>query len=434
MWIFFKTVDYTYWFFLALKLIMFVEVDFLKFFKNYKTTIILLSSLVIGAILGMIFKEDINVIKPLGDLFLNLLFVIIVPLMFLTITTTIAKMESPKRLKKIFGKIVIVSLVTSLIAITFAIGVTNTFDLVNKQDNNVIRESLETKKAKKTNLDFLDSTVNLISVNDFSELLSKNNVVAIVVFGILFGFALRKDKEKTKPLLDVLEAANKTVLNLVNIIMVYAPIGIGAYFASLIGTFGGEIATGYLKTFIIYTLAALIFYFVFYTLYAYIAGGKKAVKAFWRHATLPTLTALSTCSSAASLPVNIDCAKKMGVPDDVSETFIGLGTSLHQDGSIIGSVFKIMFLVSLFGGNVSIFTIVIVSIMATLLITAVPIGGGTISESLIISMLGYPMAALPLLTMVATVIDPPATVLNVVGDEAAAMLVARSVDGKKWLK
>ena len=406
----------------------------MKILKNYKTTIILISSLIIGAILGLTFKEDINVIKPLGDLFLNLLFVVIVPLMFLTITTTIAKMDSPKRLKKIFGRIVIISVITSIIAVMFSVCVTNTFNLVNEKDTKVIRESFSKEKVKKENLNFLESTVNLISVKDFNMLLSKDNVVAIVVFGILFGFALRKDKKKTKPLLDVLESANSAILNLVKIIMIYAPIGIGAYFASLIGTFGGEIAKGYLKTFIIYTLAALVFYFIFYTIYAFIAGGKKAVKSFWKNAPLPTFTALSTCSSAASLPVNIDSAKKMGIPDDVSETFIGLGTSLHQDGSIIGSVFKIMFLVSLLGGNVALITIIVVSLMATLLITAVPIGGGTVSESLIISMLGYPMAALPLLTMVATVIDPPATVLNVVGDEAAAMLVARSVDGKNWMK
>ncbi len=404
-----------------------------KIWKSYKVTILLVLALIIGAICGLVFKEDVNVVKPLGDLFLNLLFVTIVPLLFLTISTTIAKMDSPKRLRKIFGRILIVALITSLIAIFFGIATTKTFKLVDVKDTEVIREAFSSEKVTSPKLNFLESTVQLISVNDFSGLLSKGNVVAIVVFAIIFGFAMRKDKEKTKPLLDVLEAANKTIMNLINIIMYYAPIGLGCYFASLVGTFGGEIAKGYLRTFVIYTVCALVFYFVFYTLYAFLAGGKKAVKAFWSNIFEPTFTALATCSSAASLPVNIDAAKKMGIPDDVSETFVGLGTSLHQDGSIIGCVFKIMFLVSLFGNDVSIWQIVIVSLLAVLLITAVPIGGGTISESLIISMLGYPMAALPLLTMVATVIDPPATVLNVVGDESAAMLVARSVDGSDWM-
>ena len=404
------------------------------FLNNYKNTILLILALIIGAISGVIFKEDVNVVKPLGDLFLNALFVTIVPLLFLTITTTIAKMDSKGRLKKIFGRIILISLITSLIAIMFGILTTNTFKLVNPNDTKIIKEAFTTSKVKSPKLNFLESTVNLISVDDFGSLLSKGNVVAIVVFSIIFGFAMKKDSKKTKPLLDVLEAANTTILNVINIIMYYAPIGIGCYFASLVGTFGAEIAKGYLRTFLIYSLSAVVFYLVFYTLYAFIAGGKKAVKAFWGNILEPTFTSLATCSSAASLPVNIDSAKKMGIPNDVSETFIALGTSLHQDGSIIGTVFKTMFLVSLFGGNISIIQITFVALTATLLITAVPIGGGTISESLIISMLGYPMAALPLLTMVATVIDPAATLLNVVGDEAAAMLVARSVDGKKWMK
>ena len=404
-----------------------------KIWKSYKSTILLVLSLIIGAICGIIFKEDVNVVKPLGDLFLNALFVTIVPLLFLTIATTIAKMDSPKRLRKIFGRIIVISLITSLIAIFIGILATNTFKLVNPKDTGVIKEAFSTEKVKSPKLNFLESTVELISVDDFSGLLSKGNVVAIVVFAIIFGFAMRQNKEKTKPLFDVLEAADVTILNVINIIMHYAPIGLGCYFASLIGTFGAEIAKGYLRTFIIYTACALLFYFVIYTLYAFLAGGKKAVKAFWGNILEPTFTSLATCSSAASLPVNIDAAKKMGIPDDISETFLSLGTSLHQDGSIIGTVFKTMFLVSLLGGNISIIQIIGVALTATLLITAVPIGGGTISESLIISMLGYPMAALPLLTMVATVIDPPATLLNVVGDEAAAMLVARSVDGKDWM-
>ena len=404
------------------------------FWKNYKNTILLVLALVIGAICGVIFKEDVNVVKPLGDLFLNALFVTIVPLLFLTITTTIAKMDSKGRLKKIFGRIIIISLITSLIAIMFGVLTTNTFKLVNPKDTKIIKEAFSTSKIKSPKLNFLESTVSLISVDDFGGLLSKGNVVAIVVFSIIFGFAMRKDSKKTKPLLDVLEAANTTILNVINIIMYYAPIGIGCYFASLVGTFGAEIAKGYLRTFVIYSLSAIVFYFVFYTLYAFIAGGKKSVRAFWSNVLEPTFTSLSTCSSAASLPVNIKSAKKMGIPDDVSETFIALGTSLHQDGSIIGTVFKNMFLVSLFVGHIGIVQIIFVALSATLLITAVPIGGGTISESLIISMLGYPMAALPLLTMVATVIDPAATLLNVVGDEAAAMLVARSVDGKNWMK
>ena len=209
--------------------------------------------------------------------------------------------------------------------------------------------------------------------------------------------------------------------------------GLGCYFASFIGQFGSSVAIGYLKTFIIYTISCLVVYFIVYSIYAYIAGGKKGVTLYWKNIIPPTVTSLATCSSAACIPVNTACAKKIGVPEDIADTTIPLGTSFHKDGSIIGSVFKIMFLVYLFGMDVSIIKVLGVSLIATILITAVPIGGGTISEMLIISLMGFPIASLPILTIIATIIDAPATVLNVVGDSASSMLVAKIVDGKKWI-
>ena len=99
----------------------------------------------------------------------------------------------------------------------------------------------------------------------------------------------------------------------------------------------------------------------------------------------------------------------------------------------VALIYAFLYLFSDFG-SISIFKITGIALIATLLVTAVPIGGGTISEMLIITMLGYPLGALPILTIIATIIDSPATVLNVVGDSASAMITNRIVDGKNWLK
>lgn len=411
-----------------------------EIWKNYKSTIILLGSIIVGAIVGIIFKEDAKVLSPLGDLFLNLLLVIIVPLIFLTISTSIAKMKEPKRLGKIMRTIVGVFVFTSLIAVIIGFVSTYYINLVDTTDGEAIKESLvldSDEEVEDIELNLLGRTVEAVSVNDFSKLLSKDNVIAIVIFSIMFGVAMRMAKEKSEPLLKVLMSANEVILKFVNIIMYYAPIGLGCYFASLVGTFGTTIAVGYLRTFILYTVVAVLFYFIMYTVYAYMAAGKRGVKAFWKNAVPSTVTSLATCSSAACIPVNIETSKKIGVSDDIAETIIPLGTSFHKDGSIIGSVFKIMFLVCLFGTDVSGFggigKVLIVALIANLLITAVPIGGGTISETLIISMMGYPMGALPILTIIAAIIDPPATMLNVVGDASSSMLCARIVDGKDWM-
>lgn len=412
-----------------------------KFLSNYKTTIILLVAIIVGAIVGIIFQEKATILQPLGDVFLNLLLVIIVPLIFLTITTSIAKMENPKRLGKIMITIIGVFAVTSLIAVLVGFASTYFVKLVDTEDGEKIKASLEeteTSDEEEEELTIADRTVQLLTVNDFNKLLTKDNIIAILVASIICGIAIRMSGEKGKPVLDLLISANEIVQNIVKIIMYYAPIGLACYFAALIGTFGASIAVGYLKTFVVYTIVAVAFYFVFYTIYAFIAGGKKGVRVFWKNAVPSTLTSLATCSSAACIPVNVECAKKMGVPADIAETTIPMGTSFHKDGSMIGSVFKIMFLVCLFGTAINtpagILQVLGVAIIANLLITGVPIGGGTISEMLIITMMGFPVAALPILTMVATIIDAPATMLNVVGDTVSSMMVTRIVDGKGWIK
>ena len=410
-----------------------------KFLSNYKSTIILLLSIIVGAVVGLIFKEKATVLQPFGDIFLNLLLVVIVPLIFLTITTSVAKMKQPKRLGKIVGTIVLIFVITSIIAVFIGFLSTYFINLVNPEDSEKIVEAFDqTQEETAEELSILERTVDLLTVNDFSKLLSRDNLIALLVFSIIFGIAMNMSKEKAEPVLNFLNSANDIVNNIIKIIMYYAPIGLGCYFAALVGSFGSSIAVGYLKTFVIYTVVAILFYIIMYTIYAFIAGGTKGVKLYWKNIWPATLTSLATCSSAASIPVNVDCAKKIGVPADIAETTIPLGTSFHKDGSIIGSVFKIMFLVGLFGTSVATFgeisTVIGIALLATLLVTAVPIGGGTISEMLIITMMGYPVAALPILTIIATIIDPPATMLNVVGDTASSMMVSRIVDGKDWIK
>lgn len=414
-----------------------------KFLSNYKSTIILLVAIIVGSIIGIIFKEKATILSPLGDLFLNLLLVIIIPLIFLNITTAISKMKQPKRIGKIIGSVLLVFVITSVIAVLIGFASTYFIKLVNTEDGEKIKASLEEvttteETDSEDDMTIADRTVKLLTVNDFSKLFSKDNIIALLVFSIIVGIAINMSGENGEPFRKVLESANSIMGNIVKIIMYYAPIGLGCYMASFIGTFGTSIAVGYLKTFLVYLAIAILYYFIMYSIYAFIAGGKKGFKAFWKHVIPATVTAMGTCSSAACIPINIESTKKMGVSDDIAETTIPLGTSFHKDGSIIGSVFKIMFLVGLFGTSLAttgdIFWVLGIALLANLLITAVPIGGGTISEMLIITMMGYPVAVLPILTIIATIIDMPATVLNVIGDDVSSMMVARIVDGKEWNK
>ena len=409
-----------------------------KIIKNYKSTIILLVSVIIGTICGLIFKEKTSIVKPLGDLFLNLLLVIIVPLIFFTITSSISKMSNKKRLSKIIINTFIIFLITSVIACLFALLTTSFIDLVSKEDTVLIQETFKNNENVTPKLNILERTVNVLSTNSFINLLSTDNLVALIIMSILLGLAINKAGTKGRKVADFFCSFSEIMYKLIEIIMYYAPIGLGCYFASLVGSIGSTIALGFLKTFIVFRITSILFMFIFYTLYAFIAGRKKGVKLFWKNILPVALTAVGTCSSAASVPINISCTKKIGVPNDIAETTVSLGTSFHKDGSCMGSVFKIMFLVNLFGTSlltIGDFTKVLgIALLATLLVTAVPIGGGTISEMLILSMLNYNVAALPILTIIATIIDAPATLLNVIGDTASSMLVTKTVEKNNWLE
>lgn len=402
-----------------------------KIFKNYKLSIILIISIIIGGIIGLIFKEKATILSPFGDLFLNLLLVSIIPLIFLTLTTSIGKMKSPKRLGKILVTTIIVFIITSLLSVF--VGLFSTKIPLVKTNNQDIIEKLDVEEESER-VNILERTINTISVNDFYKLLSKENLVAVIIFSLLIGISINLTKEKSKDFFNVLISANEVIQTFIKVIMYYAPIGLGCYFASLVGNIGSSLIVGYGKTFIIYFITSIFVYFIIYSIYTLIAGGKKCFIAYWKNIIPASITAIATCSSAASIPVNTKCVENIGVSTDIANSVVPLGTSFHKDGSIIGSVFKIMFLVYLFNANIPTLEIIGVALLATLLVVAVPIGGGTISEMVIITMLGFPVAALPILTIIATIIDAPATLLNVVGDSASSTLVARFVDGKNWLK
>ena len=353
-----------------------------KFMKSYKSSIILIMAVIIGTIIGLIFKEKASVLSPLGDIFINMLLVVVVPLIFLSITVSISKIKSPKRLGKIMITTIVTFIVTSLVAVVVGFVSTYKINLVDTDKVNDIKSVL-VENTEVEELNILERTAKTLTVSKFGDLLNTDNLIALLVFSIIFGIAINMAGNKGDKAREVLESFNEVIMKVVNIIMYYAPIGFMCCTASLVGTFGSAIAVGYIKTFVIYTIVCLLFYFIMYTIYAFIAGRLEEVRRFWKNVIPASLTSIATCSSAASIPVNSECAKKIGVPDDIAETVIPLGTSFHKDGSIIGSVFKIMFLVCLFGTNISgfdgIFKILLIALVATLLVTAVPIGGGTIS-------------------------------------------------------
>jgi Na+/H+-dicarboxylate symporter len=408
-----------------------------SFFKNYRFTVILLLAILIGGVAGLIFGEKTAVVKPFGDLFLNLMFMIIVPLVFFSIASAISNYNGMKRLGKIMGSILVVFLLTASVAAIlglFGASIIKPLETTDVDSIKAIMSSSDTTDQEK--IPFLSQLVNTFTVPDFHLLLSRSNMLQLIVFSLLFGISTAMVGEKAKPVADFLSAATAVMMKMVNIVMYYAPIGLGCYFAAVIGELGPQILEGYARSFVLYLILTLIYYFGFFTLYAFIAGGKAGVKLFWKNAITPSVTAIATCSSAACIPVNLAAVRKMGVPKDIAETIIPLGANTHKDGSVFGGVLKIVFLFALFGKDLTsipnILSILAVAFLVGAVMGAIP-GGGMIGEMLIISIYGFPPETLPIIAVISTIIDAPATLLNSTGNTVCAMLVTRLVEGKNWI-
>ncbi len=408
--------------------------------KNYRFTLILLSSILIGGAAGLYFGPEATVVQPLGDLFLNLLFMLIVPLVFFSIASAIANMQEMKRLGKIMVSIFAVFIGTALVSALIGIAGVSIIPPLGAEDIPSMESFIENsdytvEEQEETTL--LGQLVQTFTVSDFSQLLSRSNMLQLIVFAVLFGIATALSREKGRPVATFLSSASEVLMKMVSIIMYYAPIGLGAYFASVIGQLGPQLLGGYLRAFILYLIITVIYFFGFFTLYAFMAGGKQGVKVFWKNAITPAVTAVATCSSAACIPINLAAVKKMGVPHDVAETIVPLGANTHKDGSVIGGVLKIVFLFAIFGKDVTspeaILSIIAVSFLVGAVMGAIP-GGGMIGEMLILTVYGFPPEVLPIIAVISTIIDAPATLLNSTGNTVCAMLVSRLVEGKKWLK
>lgn len=399
--------------------------------KSYRFPIILLTSVVLGSIIGIIYGEQASVIKPLGDIFLNLMFTVVVPLVFFATTSAIANMGSGGRFKKVMVSTFIVFLATGLVAAVVMVAAVKLFPSATIMDIELSQpEEIESISAA-------DQIVGIFTTPNFIDLFTREHMLALIFFSLLFGFAISLVGDKGKPLAKLMDSGTVVLTKMVNLIMYYAPIGLGAYFAYLVGSFGTDLLQTYLKSTVLYFVVSTLFFFIAYTIYAFIAGGKKGIKVFWKNMISPSVTSLATCSSMASLPVNLEATEKMRIPKDIRETVIPLGASMHKDGSVLGVILKIAVLFSVFNMEFTGFTTIgiamLIAILGGTVMGAIP-SGGMIAEMLIISLYGFPIEALPVIAAISTVIDAPATMLNVTGDNASAMLVARRVEGKDWLE
>ena len=399
--------------------------------KNYRFLAILLGCMIAGALLGWFRPVWGQKIAFLGTVFINMMFCIVVPLVFASIAGSVASMESKERAGKIMGATVGTFVVTGAIAAVIMFVLMKLFPPVLVPWADLAAEEIG-EHATMTEM-----IVNFFTSEDFVGLLSRRAMLPLIVFSILFGFSVQMTGGKESAVGKWLLGLSDVMMKFVQIVTYYAPIAFFAIFANLVATYGKEVIEGYGRALLVYYPLCFIYIFTAFPLFAWFGGGKGAVKVMFKHIARPAVVSLGTCSSVATIPTNLEEAAETGINKDVAGMVIPLGATMHMDGSCFSCVLKIAFVLGVFGEELSwsrLPFIVLVAVLSSVGMSGVP-GGGYIGEYIICSLF-FPRQmemAFPILVAVGNLVDPPATMINSSGDYVVSFLVSRFVDGKDWL-
>lgn len=392
--------------------------------KNYSGILLLLLGIIAGSILGIVAPGVVDYVKPVGDIFLNLLFVSVVPLVFFAVSNSIASLEQQSKFGKIMVTMAFTFLFFILTAAVFTIGAVYLFPVSGVSGSKAVVEEAVNNES------WGNRIVSFFTVGEFTQLFSRQNMLALLIFAFMTGFAARKAGEKGQPFRMFIASGYEVMKELLMLIMNIAPIGLGAYFAYQVATLGPQLFGFYAKPLGLYYAAGIVYFLVFFSLYAFMANGRYGVKSFWTNAVYPTLTALSTCSSFATMPANLVAASKIGVQNQVANIVIPIGTTLHKNGSSMSSVIKIYVAFLIIGRDffdpVNLLLALGITVFVSIVAGGIP-NGGYIGEMLMISVYKLPQEAIPAVMIIGTLVDPLATVLNAVGQLVASMFVNRFV-------
>ena len=400
-----------------------------KFLKNYWFILSMLVGIVAGCVTGAVWPGA-TALEPLGTIFINLMFCVVVPMVFVSISSAIANMQSAKRAGKIMGVTVATFFVTAGIAAIIMYVVARVFPLVTGV--------YDAPAGEVGKVDAATMIVNFFTVPDFSNLLSRRAMLPLIVFSVIFGFGVQMAGENGKPVAKLLSSLNECIMKMVKIITFYAPIGFFGFFAYLVASYGPQLIGDYSRTVIVYYVLSFAYMFVFFPIYARFGGGKGGAKVMFKHLFRPAVTSFGTCSSVATIPTNVDVAKESGISKDVSDIVLPMGATMHMDGSAMGAIMKVAFLFGIFGMDFTsgqAILAIIVAVFSSVAMSGIP-GGGGVGE-LVLCTIFFPdqmAVAYPIAIALGNLNDPPATMINAAGDYVVSFVVSRFVDGKDWLQ
>ena len=381
--------------------------------------------LILGVVAGFIWQVagmDATIFKPVGTLFIRCIRMIVVPLVFASLVSGAAGMGNAAKLGRIATKTLAYYLLTTAVAVALGLFFAN---IVNPG----IGLDLATNGAKIKQVappNMVDTLLNIVPLNPAAAF-ADGNLLQIIFFAIILGFAMSAIGEPVKPLLNLFEQINQVMIKLTGMIMELAPYGVFALIAYTVGAYGLAVLLPLIKLIVLMYVVCVIHVCVVYipmvTVY-----GRVNLKVFFKIITTPLLLAFTTCSSAAALPANLEATRKMGVPKNISSFTIPLGTTINMDGAAIYLGIAAVFVAQVYNIPLTFnqqLTVLLMAVLASIGSVGVP-SMALVLMTMVFTQVGLPMEGIALVAGVDRLLDMGRTTLNVLGDATGAIVVAKS--------
>lgn len=380
--------------------------------------------LVLGVIVGLVIPESIATlwIRPFGDVFIKLIRMIIIPLVFASLVVGASSVGDIKMLGRIGGKTLGYYLITTAFAIIIGLIVA----LIVEPGHGIQLAVDATYKGKEAP-SIVETLLNIVPENPQQSIVN-GNMLQIIVFALFIGIGITLAQQKAEPIKNLFDGLSEIMFKITDLIMQYAPIGVFALMVPVTASQGLQVIMPLIKIIFVVYVACFIHGIVVYSFAVKVFGKTNPIR-FFKGIAPAQLIAFSSCSSAAALPINMECVEKnLNVPKHISSFVLTLGSTINMDGSAIYQGAAAIFIAQVYGLDLNmaqLLTIVLVGTLSSIGAAGVP-GAGLIMLTMVLTSVGLPLEGVTLIAGVDRILDMIRTALNITGDASAAVIVSKS--------
>ena len=386
----------------------------------------ILIGIAVGLIIGFVSPKAAEVISPLGDIFLRMLKMLIVPLVFFSITAGICKMGDTKQLRNVGLRYVAWIVISAIIAALIGVAV----GLIAQPGAGMTEFLADAEAVEASEYNFINNVVSWFPTNIVESMVNAN-LLQIIMFTLFLGVALLALGDRVSGLVKIIDQCSDTMLKITEFVINFSPIGIMSLIATLVTSISGAMMVEVIKFIILDNISGVIIFAVYPILVQLMTKGKIKYGRFLKKISTPVLVALSTSSSAATLPVSIKtCDEKIGIPENIYGFTLPLGNTCGMTGFAMFIGLCCIFASNLYGFPVTaarIMQFVFLGLILSIGAAGVK-GAGVVMSGVLLESLGMPLTLIPILAAIWPAIDPCHTTLNNTGDLAGTIIVADTLN------